>query len=265
MTYEPQIRLGMFVGVLVVMALWERMAPRRKLRASRPLRWASNLGLAVLNTVVVRVAFALGLVGLALEAQGRGWGLFNNVSLPEWIAVALAVVALDLVIYGQHVLFHKVPILWRLHLVHHADPDLDVSSGVRFHLLEILVSLGIKIGAIMLLGAPPLAVLIFEVVLNATSLFNHSNVAMPGWLDRALRLVLVTPDMHRIHHSTLPHETNSNYGFNVPWWDWLFRTYRPQPEAGHHGMTIGLDDVDPRRGTRLDWMLALPFLTRRPR
>jgi sterol desaturase/sphingolipid hydroxylase (fatty acid hydroxylase superfamily) len=260
MPYEPQIRLAFFFGVLVSMALWEAVGPRRVLTSSKPVRWLSNLALVVVNSLLVRLVFVLGAVGIALEAQSQGWGLFNLLAVPSWLAVVLSVLALDLAIYGQHVLFHAVPVLWRLHLVHHADRDIDVTTGLRFHTLEILLSMGIKAAAIVLLGAPPLAVLVFEVLLNATSMFNHSNVAMPLWLDRVLRTFVVTPDMHRVHHSTIRRETNSNYGFNLPWWDYLFGTYRAQPARGHERMHIGLAEYQDERPLWLHWILLLPFL-----
>lgn len=257
---EPFFRLGCFLGVLVLMALWEAVAPRRQLTASKPVRWFSNLGLVALNSAAIRSGFTLGAVGVAIESQSQGWGLFNNIALPGWLAVVLSVLTLDLAIYLQHVLFHAVPALWRLHMVHHADPDFDVTTGLRFHTIEIVLSMGLKVAAIMLLGPPPLAVLTFEVLLNATSMFNHSNVAIPTWLDRCLRLIVVTPDMHRVHHSTVPHETNSNFGFNLPWWDYLLGTYRGQPSAGHEGIEIGLKQIDRTRAIWLPWMLALPFI-----
>ena len=263
MQHEPIIRLVFFVGVLAAMAVWEVLAPRRPLAESKPLRWFSNLGLVVVNTIAVRLAFALGAVGVALVAQERGWGLFNNVALPDWLAVVLAVLALDFAIYLQHVMFHAVPLFWRLHMVHHADLDFDVTTGLRFHTIEILLSMGIKVGAIILLGTPAAAVLIFEVLLNATSMFNHSNVRMPAWLDRVLRLVVVTPDMHRVHHSTIARETNSNFGFNLPWWDYLMGTYRSQPAKGHDGMQIGLSQFRDRRVEWLHSMLLLPFVGNR--
>ena len=260
---ESVIRLGCFGGVLLLMALWEALAPRRRLTVKPPARWASNLGLAALNTLAARLLVPLGAVGAAILAEERGWGLLNNVALPGWLAVALAVVALDLAIYLQHVMFHAVPLLWRLHMVHHADLDFDATTGVRFHTLEILLSALIKIAAVVLLGAPALAVVLFEVLLNATSVFDHGNVRLPGWLDHALRLVVVTPDMHRVYHSALPSETNSNFGFNLPWWDFLFGTYLDQPAEGHEGMTVGLKEPrDECRVDRLHWMLALPFLWR---
>jgi sterol desaturase/sphingolipid hydroxylase (fatty acid hydroxylase superfamily) len=258
--YEPVIRLSAFVAVLVVMGICEAMAPRRSLTGSKPARWFSNLTLAAINAFAIRLAFAIGAVGVALEAQSRGWGLFNNVSLPGWLATVLGVLALDLAIYLQHVLFHAVPAFWRLHMVHHADPDFDVTTGLRFHTIEIALSMGIKVAAIMVVGPPALAVLIFEVLLNATSMFSHSNLRLPIWLDRMLRLVVVTPDMHRVHHSTIRNETNSNYGFNMPWWDYLFGTYRAQPVEGHEAMKIGLNQIPPARAVGLTWLLTLPFI-----
>jgi sterol desaturase/sphingolipid hydroxylase (fatty acid hydroxylase superfamily) len=260
---ETVIRLSCFAGVLILMALWEILAPRRRLTAGKPWRWASNLGLVALDNLAVRFLVPLAAVGTAMVARQRGWGLFNNVALPDWLAAALAVVALDFAIYLQHVMFHAVPLLWRLHMVHHADLDIDVTTGVRFHVLEILISMGIKMAAVVLLGAPVLGVLIFEVLLNATSMFSHGNARMPAWLDCILRLFVVTPDMHRVHHSIHPNETNSNFGFNAPWWDYLFGTYKDQPADGHEGMTIGLEQFrDERRADRLHWMLLLPFVGR---
>jgi sterol desaturase/sphingolipid hydroxylase (fatty acid hydroxylase superfamily) len=263
LSHEPVVRFGCFAGVLLLMALWEALAPRRRLTVARPARWLSNLGLVALDTLAVRFLVPLGAVGMAVLAAGRGWGLLNNVALPGWLAVALSVVALDLAIYLQHLMFHAVPLLWRLHMVHHADLDFDTTTGVRFHTLEILLSLLIKMAAVVLLGAPALGVVAFEVLLNATSLFNHGNVRLPAWLDRVLRLLVVTPEMHRVHHSARRRETNSNFGFNLPWWDYLLGTYRAQPADGHEGMTVGLSQLrDERVVERLHWMLALPFLGR---
>ncbi|HEY8503489.1 MAG TPA: sterol desaturase family protein [Gemmataceae bacterium] len=255
---EAAVRFGFFLGVLLLMALWERLAPRRALTVSRPLRWFSNLGLVALGTLAVRLLIPLGAVGVALLARERGWGLFNSAGVPGWLAVVLSVVALDLVVYLQHVLFHAVPALWRLHMVHHADLDFDTTTGVRFHPVEVLLSMGIKMSAVVLLGAPALGVVLFEVLLNATSLFNHGNVRLPARLDRLLRLVVVTPEMHRVHHSALPRETNSNFGFNLPWWDYLLGTYLDQPRYGHERMTIGLAQYRDAWVDRLGWMLALP-------
>jgi sterol desaturase/sphingolipid hydroxylase (fatty acid hydroxylase superfamily) len=263
MQHEPTIRLVFFVGVLASMAVWEVVAPRRTLSINKGLRWFSNLGLTVVNTIAVRLAFALGAVGIALLAEERGWGLFNNVRLPAWLAIVLSVLALDLAIYLQHVMFHAVPLFWRLHMVHHADLDFDVTTGLRFHTIEILLSMGIKAGAIILLGTPAVAVLIFEVLLNATSMFNHSNVRMPAGVDRVLRLFVVTPDMHRVHHSVIARETNSNFGFNLPWWDYLLGTYRSQPAEGHERMRIGLSQFRDSRVAWLHWMLLLPLIGNR--
>jgi sterol desaturase/sphingolipid hydroxylase (fatty acid hydroxylase superfamily) len=261
-SHEPLVRFGCFAGILAAMALWESLAPRRAWTIRKTTRWFSNLGLVALNTLAIRLVLPLGAVGMAIIAQERGWGLFNNVSLPGWLAVVLAVVALDLAIYLQHVMFHAVPALWRLHMVHHADLDFDVTTGVRFHTIEIILSMGIKLAAVILLGASALAVLLFEVLLSATSLFSHGNVRLPAWLDRMLRLMVVTPEMHRVHHSVHPQETNSNFGFNLPWWDYLFGTYRAQPADGHERMTIGLAQFRDVWVDRLHWMLALPFLGR---
>jgi len=260
--FEIPIRLAAFAGVLVLMAAWELLAPRRNQASERPLRWSSNLGIVVLDTVLVRVLVPTTAVGLALLAEQRGWGLFHAFAAPAWIAVIISVVVLDLAIYLQHVLFHAVPVLWRLHRMHHADLAFDVTTGVRFHPVEILLSMLIKLAVVAALGAPALAVLLFEVLLNATSMFSHGNVRVPERLDRVLRLLVVTPDMHRVHHSIDAPETNSNFGFNLPWWDRLFGTYRAQPAAGHEGMTIGIDEFRTRADLRLDRMLLQPFRER---
>jgi sterol desaturase/sphingolipid hydroxylase (fatty acid hydroxylase superfamily) len=256
---EPAIRLFAFASIFAVMAAWEIAAPRRDQRIGRGTRWPSNIGVVVLDTVLVRLLFPTTAVGLALVAEAQGWGLFHALALPIWVSVPLAVLALDLAIYLQHVLFHAVPALWRLHRMHHADLEFDVTTGARFHPIEILLSMGIKLGVVAALGAPAVAVLAFEVLLNATSMFNHSNVRMPIWLDRVLRWIVVTPDMHRVHHSIAARETNSNFGFNLPWWDRLFGTYRDQPAAGHEGMTIGIEQFREPAEQRLDRMLTQPF------
>lgn len=213
------------------MAVWEVVAPRRRSEIPRLLRWTNNLALVAVDTIVIRLAVPLAAVGLALTAEQRGWGLFNVLQAPDWVAFGASLLVLDLVIYFQHRLFHAVPFLWRLHRMHHADLEIDVTTGVRFHPLEILVSLAIKLAAVAALGAPAWAVLVFEVVLNATSMFNHANVRMPSGLDRVLRWVVVTPDMHRVHHSIRPEETNSNFGFNQPWWDACFAPTAPNPRT----------------------------------
>jgi sterol desaturase/sphingolipid hydroxylase (fatty acid hydroxylase superfamily) len=256
---EPLIRLVAFAGVFATMAAWEVLAPRREQKIGRGTRWPSNIGIVVLDTLLVRVVFPTTAVGLALIAESRGWGLLHAGGLPTWANVLVAVVALDLAIYLQHVLFHAVPALWRLHRMHHADQEIDVTTGARFHPIEILLSMGLKLGVVAALGAPAVAVLIFEILLNATAMFNHSNVRMAARLDRALRWVVVTPDMHRVHHSIVARETNSNFGFNLPWWDRLFGTYRAQPAAGHDAMTIGIEQFREPAEQRLDRMLTQPF------
>jgi len=257
--YEPVIRLAASGGIFVVMAIWELAAPRRKRAIGRGWRWPNNLGVVAVDTLLVRILFPTTAVGLALVIEARGLGLFNIIAFPTWLAVALGVVILDLAIYLQHLLFHAVPALWRLHRMHHADLDIDVSTGLRFHPIEILLSMVIKLTVIAALGTPAVAVLIFEVLLNATSMFNHSNVRIPAAADAALRWLVVTPDMHRVHHSILARETNSNFGFNLPWWDRLFGTYRAQPSAGHEAMTIGIEQFRERRELGLDRMLLQPF------
>jgi sterol desaturase/sphingolipid hydroxylase (fatty acid hydroxylase superfamily) len=257
---EPGLRLAAFFGVLVAMAAWEYLAPRRALSLPRRTRWPANLGIVALNTALLRLAFPAAAVGAALFAQANGWGLLNHFALPGWAALIAGIVLLDLAIYLQHVLFHAVPALWRLHRVHHADLDIDVTTGARFHPVEILLSMLIKFAVIAALGVPPEAVLLFEVLLNATSMFNHANVRIPERVERALRAVVVTPDMHRVHHSVDRDETNSNFGFNLSLWDRLFGTYRAQPRAGHAGMQIGIPDFrEPGDCAALPGMLALPF------
>ena len=257
--HEALIRLGVFGLTLFAMITFELLAPRRPLSISRSRRWPSNIGMVLIDTLVVRIFFPLAAVGWALEVEARGWGLLNHLALPGAVDFGIAFVALDLVIYGQHVLFHRVPLLWRLHRVHHADLDFDVTTGVRFHPLEIMLSMLIKFAAVAVLGAPAIAVMTFEIVLNAATMFNHGNVALPTQFDWKLRLFVVTPDMHRVHHSILAHETHSNFGFNLPWWDRMFGTYRAQPEAGHRAMTIGLPLFRTHAELRLDRMLVQPL------
>ncbi len=256
---ETAIRLGCFFGVLTLMMVLELIAPKRALSQPRAVRWYANLGIVALNTILLRLLFPVAAVGLAMFAADRGWGLFNNISVPYWLAVAASVAILDLAIYLQHVMVHAVPLLWRLHRMHHADLDIDVTTGARFHPFEIVLSMGIKIAVVAVLGPAAVAVMIFEVLLNATAMFNHANFRLPLGLDRWLRLLVVTPDMHRVHHSLLVHETNSNFGFNLPWWDRLFGTYRGQPEKGHQGMTIGIDLFRDPGAQHLHRMLAQPF------
>lgn len=217
LAHEPAFRLTVFLGVLAAMALAEVAAPRRRREIPRLLRWTNNFGLVLIDTALVRLVFPLAAVGLALTLESRGVGLLNEWQVPSWVAVFIGIVALDLAIYVQHVLFHAVPALWRLHRVHHADLEFDVTTGLRFHPLEILLSMAIKLGVVAALGPPAIAVLLFEILLNATSLFNHANLRLPRRVDAVLRLLVVTPDMHRVHHSIHPEETNSNFGFNLPW------------------------------------------------
>ena len=253
------LRLGAAAVLFAAFTGWELAAPRRRLSVGRARRWPGNLGIWIVDAALVRILIPTAAVGAALYAAGEGIGLFHWLQLRLSVAFVLGFLALDLIIWAQHVAFHKIPWLWRLHRMHHADLDFDVTTGVRFHPFEILISLLIKIAAILALGIPPVAVIAFEVVLNATSMFNHTNARMPSWLDRALRLIVVTPDMHRVHHSIVRHETDSNFGFNLPWWDWLFRTYRREPAAGHGGMIIGLPMFRDRKELRLDRLLTQPF------
>lgn len=259
LAHEQTIRLGAFLSVLVAMMLWELAAPRRRLEIPRLIRWTNNLALVALDTAILRLAFPVLAVGLATMAEAQGWGLFNRLDLPLWLAILASILILDLAIYLQHVLFHAVPGLWRLHRMHHADLDFDATTGLRFHPVEILLSMLIKLAVVGAIGAPAVAVLAFEVILNATALFNHSNIALPQRIDRVLRWLLVTPDMHRVHHSTTPRETNSNYGFSLPWWDRAFGTYIAQPARGHEGMEIGIEQFRTPRDLWLDRMLVQPL------
>jgi len=258
---EIGIRMGFFFGVFAIMAIWEFFSPRRSLTVSKPLRWLNNLGLVFLNSFVLRLLFPTAAIGVALFAQQQGWGLLNYYQFPLLLSVFIAVVSMDFVVYVQHVMVHAIPLLWRLHRVHHADLDYDVTTGARFHTFEIIISMLIKFATILLLGPSVVAVIIFEVMLNATAMFNHANVKLPLSVDRILRLFLVTPDMHRVHHSVEDNETNSNFGFSLPWWDRIFGTYRAQPRAGHDNMTIGIHHYrDEQQVDRLPGMLKLPFI-----
>ena len=260
MNYEKEIRMGFFFGMLAIIGLWEILAPKRALTVSKSVRWLNNLGLVFFNSFIARLVFPIAAIGVAATAQESGWGLLNNIEMPVWLAAVLAIVIMDLVIYIQHVMVHAIPVLWRLHRVHHADPDYDVTTGARFHTLEIILSMGIKFCTIVLLGPPVFAVIIFEVVLNATAMFNHGNVGLPKSIDQVLRWFVVTPDMHRVHHSVEDDETNSNFGFSLPWWDRLFGTYRDQPRAGHEAMKIGIRSYSSVKDVSwITGMLTLPF------
>jgi sterol desaturase/sphingolipid hydroxylase (fatty acid hydroxylase superfamily) len=256
---EPAIRLGVFAGIFALMAAWEVLAPRRPLAIGRAPRWPNNLAIMVVDSATVRLLVPTAAVGIAVIASQHGFGVLHMLAWPDWLAGILGFIVLDLAIYAQHVAFHRVPLLWRAHRMHHADLDIDVTTGLRFHPIEIVLSMLIKMAVVALLGIPAIAVVAFEVTLNATAMFNHSNVRMPDWLDRLVRLVVVTPDMHRTHHSVAPDETNSNYGFNLPWWDRLFGTYRRAPTAGHDRMTIGLPIFRDPAELRLDRLLTQPF------
>lgn len=261
MENEALIRLSIFLGLFALFAAAEAWAPRRARVQPRGHRWVTNWSITVVNTVILRL-MAVGLpllaVGAAVDANAQGWGLFNAVTWPWWVEFLLAVLILDFAIWLQHLITHKVPVLWRLHRVHHADRDMDVTTAIRFHPVEIALSMILKIGLVYLLGPAALAVIVFEILLNGTAMFNHANIKLPLGVDRVLRMVLVTPDMHRVHHSVHRHEHDSNYGFALSIWDRIFGTYIPQPDKGHDGMTVGLEWQDDRPSA-LGWSLALPF------
>jgi sterol desaturase/sphingolipid hydroxylase (fatty acid hydroxylase superfamily) len=260
MENEPIIRLGFFVGIFLAVALGELLAPRRNMTTSKASRWFANIGIVVINTALVRLLFPVAAVGMAVIANQKGWGLFNNLAIAQWVAVVLSVVILDFMIYLQHRLFHAVGFLWRLHMMHHADLDFDLTTGTRFHPIEIIISMLIKMTVVAIIGTPAVSVIIFEVLLNGTSMFNHSNLFVPVEVDPLLRLFVVTPDMHRVHHSVFEFETNSNFGFNLPWWDRLMGTYTAQPKLGQVGMTIGLHQFREPSNLTLPRMLTLPFI-----
>lgn len=253
------MRLAAFLSVLAIMALWEIAAPRRRRDIPRVIRWTNNLALVVIDTAILRLTFPILAVGLAVTAEDRGWGLFNTVEVPFWATVLVSMLLLDIAIYLQHVMFHAIPALWRLHRMHHADLEFDATTGLRFHPIEILISTVFKLAVVAALGPPAVAVLLFEVILSTTALFNHANISLPPSVDRWLRWIVVTPDMHRVHHSVDPRETNSNYGFNLPWWDRLLRTYVAQPAKGHNGMEIGIEQFRTTRDLWIDRMLVQPI------
>lgn len=259
LAHQSVIRLGFFLGLFVLMAASEIAAPRRRQAIGRRTRWPANIGVVVIDTLLARLVFPTAAVGVAVIAGAQGWGLLRLAPLPGWLAFAASVILLDLAIYLQHVLFHAVPLLWRFHRMHHTDLEFDVTTGARFHPVEIILSMAIKIGVVAGLGTPAAAVLVFEVLLNATSMFNHGNVRLSATVDRVLRWITVTPDMHRVHHSVVRHETNSNFGFNLSWWDRLFGTYCAQPQAGHEGMRIGIEQFRHPRELRFDRILWQPF------
>lgn len=257
--FDLAVRLACFGAILALTTALEAVLPRRGRLLRRWQRWPGNIALLGIATAVARLIIPVAAIGVAAAAEARGWGLLNQAALPPWMKIATAIILLDLVIYGQHVAFHVQPWLWRIHRTHHSDPDLDATTALRFHPAEILLSMLVKMAAIVVLGAPALAVLIFEVLLNATATFNHGNIALPSAPDAVMRCFLVTPDMHRVHHSIDGRECNSNFGFNLPWWDWLFGTYRAQPAAGHQRMTIGLHGFRSGRDQRIDQLLVQPL------
>ncbi|MDD9910108.1 MAG: sterol desaturase family protein [Ahrensia sp.] len=258
-TNEGVIRLSVFIGLFAVLALSEYFKPRRKLTVSKSHRWTTNIAIVLLDSAIVRLIFPAAAVGVALWADMQGYGLFNLIEVPIWLAVLISFIALDFAIWFSHLLSHKVPVFWRFHRMHHSDRDIDVTTAIRFHPIEIVLSMMWKVLWVIALGAPAVAVIIFEIALNGTAMFNHSNLKLPLGLDRLLRLVVVTPDMHRVHHSSINRETDSNYGFNLPWWDRLFGTYIDQPELGHDGMEIGLAEWQDERPLQLGWSLSVPF------
>lgn len=259
------IRLGFFLGVLLLCALWENKLPRKTLTASRGFRWVNNLSLVAVNSLIVALVMPIAAFQAAIIAQEQQWGLFNLLSLPAWLNVLLAVILLDFVIYVQHVVFHYVKPLWKLHRMHHADLDIDVTTGARFHPIEIIISMGVKIATVFILGVSPIAIVVFEIVLNASAMFNHSNAKLALSADQKLRNVIVTPDMHRVHHSVIAKETNSNFGFFLSVWDRLFGTYRAQPELGHDDVVIGIPEIRNEAEQRLDKLLTQPFRYNRRR
>ncbi|WP_375574169.1 sterol desaturase family protein [Ahrensia marina] len=243
------------------MAVFEQFLPRRERFPARGRRWLTNWGMLIVDSVVLRILFPAAAVGVALWAEGAGFGLFNIIDVPMILVVLFVIVFLDFAVWLEHVVSHHWPWLWRIHKVHHADVDLDVTSALRFHPLEIIISMLWKGALVALLGAPAIAVLIFEIILNGMAMFNHSNVKLPLSIDRVLRPAIVTPDMHRIHHSIIERETNTNYGFNLSIWDRLFGVYTQDPVMGQQGMTIGLAEHQNREPTGLIWSLLLPFRT----
>jgi sterol desaturase/sphingolipid hydroxylase (fatty acid hydroxylase superfamily) len=258
MVNESFIRLAAFLGIFITVAIWESLSPRRRLTTSKALRWISNISITLIGTVIVRGLFPV--LAVTFAANENSLGVLNRVPLPFALKVFIGVLVFDLIIYFQHVIFHTIPLFWRLHMMHHADLDIDVTTGLRFHPIEVILSMGIKIAAVILIGPPVLAVILFEILLNGTSMFNHGNIHIPEEIDRILRFIVVTPDMHRVHHSVVIRETNSNFGFNFPLWDRLFRTYRPQPAAGHEKMVLGLSQFRDYRLLTLPRLLLLPFV-----
>ncbi|KLN64581.1 MULTISPECIES: sterol desaturase family protein [Vibrio] len=259
MQNPEMIRLSFFLSVLILCGLWEWLTPRKQLTQSKLYRWLNNLGLIAFNSVCLSLVMPILAFESAIYAADSNWGLLNQFQLPSYIEIIISVVLLDLTIYLQHLVFHRIPILWRLHRMHHADQDIDVTTGTRFHPIEIILSMWIKIGLVLMFGVSPIAVIVFEIILNASAMFNHSNAFLPLKIDGMLRKVIVTPDMHRIHHSVIEKETHSNFGFFLSIWDRMFNTYRAQPVLGHENVKIGIPMFQSRTEQRLDKMLTQPF------
>ena len=260
---ETLVRLGFFTAIFIAIALSEKVAPRRILLKSKFKRWISNFGMQIIDVAVLRFIFPIFPFGVAVICVQRGWGLLNYYHTIQPLALFIGILVLDFIIYLQHRVFHIAPVFWRVHMVHHTDQDIDVSTAVRFHPLEIILSLLIKFTAVAAIGAPPLSVLIFEVMLNGASMFNHGNIKIPLYIDRVIRMVLVTPDMHRVHHSVITRETNSNYGFSFSWWDRLLGTYKAQPQEGYDKMKIGLNGYHDDRSLKLSALLTMPFVIKK--
>jgi sterol desaturase/sphingolipid hydroxylase (fatty acid hydroxylase superfamily) len=260
MDNEIYLRLTFFFTIFISMAIWEIVKPRRVLTTSKGNRWIINLSVTLIDALIIRLIFPIAAIGIALIAEEHNWGLFNRLAMDNLAAGIVAILIFDLTIYFQHVVFHNISVFWRLHMVHHTDLDIDVTTGARFHPVEILLSMAIKMGVIILIGAPAYSVLVFEILLNGTSMFNHGNIYISPKIDRIIRLLVVTPDMHRVHHSVIIRETNSNFGFNFPWWDRIFRTYKDQPGKGHLDMIIGLANFRDAKRLTLSYILTLPLL-----
>jgi sterol desaturase/sphingolipid hydroxylase (fatty acid hydroxylase superfamily) len=258
--HEVTIRLVFFFSIFAAVAIFEQLRPRKKRVLSLAYRWVGNIGIVFFNSFLVRIAFPVVATTMAGIAASEGWGIFNRIDLPVLLEIVMAVMILDCIIYFQHVMFHAVPLLWRLHRMHHSDVDIDVTTGARFHPIEIILSMAIKITAVILIGPSVVAVIIFEVLLNGTAMFNHGNIRLPEKIDRVLRIFLVTPDMHRVHHSVHMDEANKNFGFNLPWWDYIFGTYKSQPRDGHEDMLIGTKEFRETKYQSILGMLAQPFL-----
>ncbi|MCM1991213.1 sterol desaturase family protein [Oceanirhabdus seepicola] len=259
------IRIGAFLGTLVIMIILQKVKPRRKWEFSFWKRGFSNISIVILNNLLIFLVLPLVPIKMAFIVQEKGIGLLNNINIFKWIKVLIEVLLLDMLVYWQHRIFHKIGFLWKLHKMHHVDLELDSTTGVRFHPIEIIISTLLKVGLIALIGASPISVVIFEIILNSASLFNHANIYISLKADKILRKVLITPDMHRVHHSIHMNERNSNFGFSVPWWDFIFKSYKAQPKGGHVNMKLGIEDMPEEKYTYFPGMLLVPFITNKYR